>query len=126
MSQSSFTCIPATVREYEGHEIHHKGLCVAVTCTQDPIEVSEEEERCAKFITAACNAFDSAATKLGLNASDLAECVANAGLAELLESLAGVADDLRHLVKRMDDVSHYQRSLRRAMSIIARVKGDAA
>ena len=69
----AYTVTPATSMEYEGHEILHDGHCIAVTCTEDPIEVTAVEERRAQFIGAALNAFDGAGSCFAESANTFQE-----------------------------------------------------
>jgi hypothetical protein len=79
----------------------------------------------ARLIAAAYNGFDSAAKKLGLNAVEFAERMRDGEIAEVLEALAGLAGDLRHLIKQMDDRGYYESRLQNVLALLAGVLGDA-
>ena len=45
-------------------------------------------------------------------------------IAEVLEALAGLAGELRHLIKQMDDRGYYESRLQNALALLADVLGD--
>lgn len=83
------------------------------------------DDKIARQMAAAYNAFDSAAKKLGLNAVEFAERMQAGGIAEVLEALAGLSGDLRHLIKQMDDRGYYESRLQNALALLKGVLGGA-
>jgi hypothetical protein len=81
----------------------------------------------ARLVSAAYNAFDSAARKLGINAVEFAERMRDGGLAELAESHGELLADIDGLKSDFAICREISRSsyARRSRVILARVKGAA-
>ena len=77
-------------QDYEHKTIQVHGRTIAVVLTEDAVEHSAEDEGNARLLSAAYNAFDSAAEKLGLNAVEFAECMQEGGRAELLHAFEDI------------------------------------
>ena len=81
----------------------------------------------ARLLAAAYNAFDSAAKRLGVNAVEFAERMADGGLAELAESHEDLVTDIDGLKSDFEvcrEISNGSYA-RRSRAILAKVKGSA-
>jgi hypothetical protein len=102
--------------------------------SSDPatIEISKPD---ARLLVAGYNAFDSAAQHLGLNAVEFAECMADSGIAQLVDALRAAHREIRAW---RDGVNVRSRNLHDAkvgatyanesaiLDILAKVKGGKA
>jgi hypothetical protein len=97
----------------------------------------EERNANARLLAAAYNAFDSAAAKLGVNAVELAERMADGGIAELVEALIGIIRCFENVPQEAsmgfdsppEPASEWDMNafieLQNARALIAKVKGGA-
>jgi len=79
------------------------------------------------LLSAAYNAFDSAAKKLGVNAVELAESMADGGIAELVETVQ-LFEESRTAFEHANDAASdmiYAEAVERSRGILAKVKGGA-
>jgi hypothetical protein len=104
-------------------------------CGQD---IPAETEGNARLLAAAYNAFDSAAKRLGCNAVELAERMADGAIAELVQALTGMIGCFENVPQEASmgfdsppepasewDMNAFM-ELHHARALIAKVKGGAA
>lgn len=90
--------------------------------------IGQPREANARLLGAAYNAFDSAANKLGCNAVELAERMADGGIAELVETLR-LFEESRTAFEHANDAASemiYAKAVERNRGILAKVTGGAA
>jgi len=93
-----------------------------------PVALHDEAMGTARIMTAAVNAFDSAARRLAINAVELSERMADGGIAELLEALDYLLEqtvdmDLKYGILLTEGEEDARA---KALAIIAKAKGGAA